>query len=427
MMNIELALGADRPAGLLAGDRGGFQRALAAGGTRMLGHACTLGLALVLGLAEFTAIPALAHGDYDGDHDVDNIDFGACAVCWAGPEAGLGSGCGSLDFDWDNDVDLSDFTAFQQFFGAASMTSVPGGTFQMGDPWSEGNANEIPVHAVYVSSFYLDTYEVTNQQYADALNWAYAQGGLITVASDSVYQYGTGNYFPYCTTSTSTSPSRITWDGDTFGVVSGWEHHPMTRLSWYGAVAYCNWRSAMRRAPLCYDLSTWACIFGVAGYRLPTEAEWEKAAGWDPAQQRHFRFGEHTDGCGRNCLEGARANFWNSGDPFETDPISCAAPVGYYDGTTHDGYATQNAPSYYGCFDMSGNVLEWCHDWYSNTYYANSPASDPTGPPTGADRTLRGGGWGSTPDLCRTARRFVLAPNVYYQAEAGVRCALGTP
>lgn len=393
----------------------------------MLGRCCTFGLTFVLALEGTAPIAALAHGDYDGDHDVDSDDFAACAGCWAGPQAGLSSGCGVFDFGWDNDIDLSDFAAFQQFFGLAPMTSVPGGSFQMGDPWTEGNTNEIPVHAVSLNSFYLDTYEVTNQQYADALNWAYAQGGLITVASNSVYQYGTGNYFPYCTTSTSSSPSRITWDGSTFGVVSGNENHPMLRVSWYGAVAYCNWRSAMAGKSLCYDLSTWACDFGVAGYRLPTEAEWEMAAGWDPVELRHYRFGEHTDGCGRNCLEGARANFWSSGDPFETDPISRATPVGYYDGTTHAGYATQNARSYYGCYDMSGNAWEWCYDWYSNTYYSSSPASNPAGPPSGMGRILRGGGWGSTPDLCRTARRGILEPDIHYYGDIGFRCAVGRP
>ena len=148
----------------------------------------------------------------------------------------------------------------------------------------------------------------------------------------------------------------------------------MLEVSWYGAVAYCNWRSAMEGRPLCYDLSTWTCNFGVAGYRLPTEAEWEKAAGWNPLLQRHFRFGEHTDGCGYDCLDGQRANYSRSADPYETRtyPLE-TTPVGFFNGALHyktdfgwrgsqTSYQTQNAQSYYGCYDMSGNVWEWCHD-----------------------------------------------------------------
>ena len=172
-------------------------------------------------------------------------------------------------------------------------------------------------------------------------------------------------------------------------------------MTWYGSVAYCNWRSAMEGKPLCYDLSTWTCNFAVAGYRLPTEAEWEKAAGWDPVQERHFRFGEHTDGCGYNCLDGNRANYLPSGDPFECGDYPFTTPVGFYNGDLHDeadfgwpcgatSYQTQNAKSYYGCYDMSGNVWEWCHDWYLDTYYSSSPGSNPTGPASGTLRVLRG-------------------------------------
>ena len=90
---------------------------------------------------------------------------------------------------------------------------------------------ELPVHTVYVSAFYMDRYEVTNDQYKDALNWANAQGGLITVTSGVVYKYNTGTSYPYCDTTTSSSYSRITWSGSTFGVVSGKGNHPMVRVS----------------------------------------------------------------------------------------------------------------------------------------------------------------------------------------------------
>ncbi len=182
------------------------------------------------------------------------------------------------------------------------------------------------------------------------------------------------------------------------------EEHPMTKMRWYGAAAFCNWRSAMEGRRPCYDLSSWTCGFGGDGYRLPTEAEWEKAAAWDPDQQRHFRFGEHSDGCGYNCLDGQRANYQNSGDPFDgANPDT--TPVGYYDGSNHGGYQTQDAKSYYGCYDMSGNLMEYCNDWYSSTYYSSSPGSNPTGPCSGQYRVLRGGHWDHHPSTLRTAAR----------------------
>jgi len=301
------------------------------------------------------------------------------------------------------------------------MVFVPGGSFDMGDTFGEGTSDELPVHAVLLSPYYIDKYEVTNEQYAAALNWANAQGGLITVTDGVVYKYGSGNA-PYCDTNSADATSRIHWDGGTFSVTLGKEDHPVLEVSWYGSVAFCNWRSAMEGKPLCYDLSTWTCDFGVAGYRLPTEAEWEKAAAWDPAQQRHFRYGEHTDGCGYNCLDGQRANFWSSDDPFETGAQPWPTPVGYYDGTNYDGYQTQNAQSHYGCYDMTGNAWEWCHDRYSSTYYSSSPDSNPTGVATGSSFVLRGGGWNKLPHEGRAANRDSHSPGGR-ESYMGFRCA----
>ena len=211
----------------------------------------------------------------------------------------------------------------------------------------------------------------------------------------------------------------------------------MAMVTWYGAAAYCNWRSAMAGKPLCYDLSSWTCDFGVAGYRLPTEAEWEKAAGWDPLLPYHFRFGEHTDGCGYNCLDGQRANYRSSGDPYEVSPSPYTTPVGFYNGELHykadfgwpgsqTSYQTQNAQSYYGCYDMSGNVWEWCYDWYLGTYYSSSPPSNPTGPGSSMYRVMRGGVWYHDPNLCRSADRFWTSPDARSNGY-GFRCAVGTP
>ena len=283
--------------------------------------------------------------DLNGSCFVDAADLGLFAACWLLSEGETGwneSTCADKDFDcsgtvdaidlglfagawlkWDNEIDPADYPECRACEGEIicipeGMVLVPAGEFEMGDPWSEGGSNERPVHTVYLSPYHIDTCEVTNQQYCDALNWAYAQGGLITVTSGVVYKYNSGTSYPYCDTYSHDADSRIHWDGSTFTVTAGKEDHPMLEVSWYGSVAFSNWRGAMEGRPLCYDLETWACDFDVAGYRLPTEAEWEKAAGWDPVQYRHFRFGEHTDGCGYNCLDGQRANYWSSGDPFET-------------------------------------------------------------------------------------------------------------
>ncbi|MCK4341884.1 MAG: formylglycine-generating enzyme family protein [Phycisphaerae bacterium] len=318
-----------------------------------------------------------------------------------------------------------------------NMVLVPAGEFEMGDPWSEGDDDERPVHTVYLSPYYIGTHNVTNQEYAAALNWAWAQGELITVTDGVVYQYGSGTSYPYCDTFPEVSESRIHWDGATFTVTVGKEDHPMVQVSWYGSVAYCNWRSAIEGRELCYDLGTWTCDFDMDGYRLPTEAEWEKAAGWDPVQQRHFRFGEHTDGCGVGCLDGRRANYWASGDPFETGDSPWTTPVGFYNGALHykvdfgwpgseTSYQTQNAQSYYGCYDMSGNVRQWCNDWYDSYYYDYSPYDNPPGPASGTLRVLRGGHWDDGPYDSRSAYRNRIGPD-YRVHIYGFRCALGIP
>jgi len=386
--------------------------------------------ASAVGLIPLVAgVPVVGGGESGGDQIFDLTTYAEFSGCLGDPEVGVDPSCAAFDFDFDGDVDLVDFARFEHAFGLSippGMVLVPAGTFQMGDSWSEGSSIERPVHPVDLSPYSIDKYEVTNAQYAAALNWALAQGNQITVTGGVVYKYNSGTSYLYCDTTTSSSHSRITWNGSTFGVASGKEDHPMVMVSWYGAAAYSNWRSAMEGRQVCYDLSTWECNFGVAGYRLPTEAEWEKAAAWDPEQQKHFRFGEHSDGCGYNCLDAHRANYGSSGDPFESGGYPWTTPVGYYDGSNHGGYQTQNAQSYYGCYDMSGNAWEWCNDWYLGTYYSSSPGSNPTGPGEGTYRVLRGGGWDGGPSGCRSAGRAGGWPGVRYGG-LGFRCVLGTP
>jgi formylglycine-generating enzyme required for sulfatase activity len=408
-------------------------------------------VALVLG---GTAAPVLGNGDYNGDGIIDLADYVEFAGCLAGPGEGLDTGCDVFDFDTDSDVDLADFAGFQRVFGTSTippgMVLIPAGEFQMGDTFTEGYADERPVHAVYVSPFYMDRYEVTNAQYAAGLNWAWAQGGLITVSSGVVYQYGSGTSFPYCDTDEA-SPyhfSRITWDGSTFGVVAGKEDHPMVMVSWYGSVAYCNWRSAMEHKPLCYDRihenpPNWDCNFGIAGYRLPTEAEWEKAARGGVAGRR-FPWSD-TD-----TIQHVRANYRSvGGESYDTSPTEGYHPcwgsgsqpytslVGFFDGSMRykadygwpgspTSYQTASGANGYGLHDMAGNVFEWCNDRYSSMYYSSSPYSNPTGPASGSSRILRGGCWNGPASHCRVAGRYYGMPD-FRGPYLGFRCAAGTP
>lgn len=189
---------------------------------------------LAVGVILFgAASPAMAAPDYpgdvDGDGDVDLSDLAALLasfdLCAGDPGYNAGA-----DFDDSGCVDLSDLAALLANFGTsappAGMVLVPAGEFEMGDPWSEGSPNERPVHGVYLSQYYIDTYEITNQQYADGLNWAWGQGGLITVSDGVVYKYNSGTSYPYCDTTSSSSSSRITWNGSTFGITAGKEDHP---------------------------------------------------------------------------------------------------------------------------------------------------------------------------------------------------------
>ena len=335
-------------------------------------------------------------GDFDHDGDVDMADFAHLQACFTGAGVPPGPGCADTNLDGDGDVDGEDYTRFRAYLAGpnnpphappSGMVLIPAGEFQMGDTFSEGSANERPVHAVYIDAFYMDTYEVTNQQYAVALNWAKDQGNLITVPpiGGTVYKYNSGTDCPYCDTTTSSSSSQITWNGTTFGVVSGKENHPMVMVSWYGAVACANWRSGMQGKAPCYDLSTWTCTFG-SGYRLPTEAEWEKAARGGAAGHR-FAWSD-TD-----TIQHSRANYCSSSSyAYDTSPTSGYHPMfksGPQPFTSPVGYF---APNGYGLYDMTGNVFESCNDWYGGTY-SSSPTNNPHGPASGTHRMQRGGSW----------------------------------
>lgn len=367
---------------------------------------------------------SVADTDIDGDNVMDCVD-NCPNVANTDQADGNGNGMG----------DACDIPA--------GMVYVPAGEFLMGDPFNEGNSNELPRHAVNTSAFYMDRYEVTNQQYADALNWAKNQGNLITVTNGVVYKYNSGTSYLYCDTTTNHPYSRITWNGSTFGVTAGKENHPMVLVSWYGSVAYCNWRSEMQGKPSCYDLATWSCNYSVNGYRLPTEAEWEKAArGGTPS--RRFPWSDN------DTIQHDRANYYSRSDfSYDTSPTRgyhplwgvgnypWTSPVGFFNGDlrrkvdydwpgSQETYQTADGANGYGLYDMAGNVWEWCNDWYDGSYYSATPYPhvNPRGPTNGSYRVLRGGSCYGVSILVRCAYRVKTSPFERYNHH-GLRLAAG--
>ena len=288
----------------------------------------------------------------------------------------------------------------QKFAPVPETVFIPGGEFEMGDHFGDGAADELPVHEVYVDSFHMGKFEITNREYCDYLNSAYAasdikvDSGIVYAADDA------GNTEPYCDTSGSHADSQIAFSGGIFSVrIKGGRNmstDPMVQVSWYGAVAYSNWLSGLDGSEPCYDLSTWTCDFAKNGYRLPTEAEWEYAArGGEHNPYYQYPWGDSIDD--------SKANYWESGDPYETGDTPWTTPVGYYDGSQIP--AGSDMANGYGLYDMTGNAWEWCNDWYDPDYYDISPYENPRGPASGVDRVLRGGGLGNDAYGCRLANR----------------------
>jgi formylglycine-generating enzyme required for sulfatase activity len=206
----------------------------------------------------------------------------------------------------------------------ALMMLIPAGEFEMGDSFNEGGAGERPVHLVYLDAFYIDVNEVTNAQYKK-------------------FMLATGH------------PAPLYWADPKFNAPD----QPVVGVSWEDAQAYCKW----------------------AGKRLPTEAEWEKAARGGLLGNR-YPWG--------NDISGDNANYEGTGGK---DIWDRPAPVGSF------------APNGYGLYDMVGNAWEWCADWYDSGYYAKSPKQNPKGPDSGGWRVLRGGSWTFNTSYLRCAYR----------------------
>jgi formylglycine-generating enzyme required for sulfatase activity len=310
------------------------------------------------------------------DNKVDWLDLKMMKENW------LSTDSTPADIDNSGDVNAVDFAILANNWGWLApslpddMLLIPGGEFLMGDHFNEGDLDELPVHAVYVDSFYISRYETTNQQYCDYLNSVISED-LIEVRSGIIYA-SPGGTSPYCDTYSYDADSSIEYSGDVFSVRIkdgiDMSDHPIVEVSWFGAIAYCNY----------------------SGYRLPSEAEWEYAARggiYDP----YYRY-PWSDS-----IDVSMANFWDSGDPYETGSYPWTTPTGYYDGSQIP--AGTDMANGYGLYDIAGNVSEWCDDWYDSNYYNVSPYDNPEGPASGTYRVLRGGCWYCSSTFSRVAYR----------------------
>ena len=276
-----------------------------------------------------------------------------------------------------------------------AMVLVAAGPFVMGSDPGEGYDDERPERRPSISAFWIGTFEVSNARCAEALRWALQQGEIEVVPGSP---YGSvhrpGGEALYLDMDAATLPKvippnecRITFDNGSFGVEPGWEDHPVVGVSWFGAAAFCNWLSAADGLAPCYDVETWTCDFNASGYRLPTEAEWEKAAR-GTTDEREYSWGNNYD-----C---AHTNGWSC--------VRSTVPV--------DDPAYWIGASPYGCLHMIGNVSEWCQDWYDRDYYQNGSGTNPRGPASGSRRVVRGGSFADlVPEFLRCSYRDVCPPS----------------
>jgi formylglycine-generating enzyme required for sulfatase activity len=255
---------------------------------------------------------------------------------------------------------------------------VPAGEFLMGmhnEPTPLDYAYEIMVT------------DVTNAQYAAYLNAALAEG-TVRIVNDQVVGYYAGDEFhggrhevpieagDWLHVPLSEPELRLAFDGTTFTAIPGYENHPMVMVTWFGARAYCEFY----------------------GWRLPTEAEWEKAA--RGVDGRAYPWGGD--------IATNNANFYKSRDPFESanGGRGDTTPVGFYNGLNYEGYQTLDSASPYGLYDMAGNVWQWVGDIYAGTH----------------DRTMRGGSLGDYGYNLRVWTRNSAGPD-FFSPTVGFRCA----
>ena len=251
---------------------------------------------------------------------------------------------------------------------APELALIPAGEFLMGS--ADGEDDERPVHRVHLDDFLLGVQPVTN---ADYLRFVQATGHR----PPAIYE------LPLVVTAGGAERERTyrrvggpyVWDGGR--PASERAHHPVTLVRHEDAAAYCSWLAATSGRP----------------FRLPTEAEWEKAARGGTASKR-YPWGDRLDRTMANFLVDSTLKTTNGTTPCRSFP-----------------------PNPFGLFDMAGNVWEWVYDWYDPQYYETADARDPAGPPQGHQRILRGGSWLSADVRMLTcSHRHKVPPDTYWYA-----------
>lgn len=309
------------------------------------------------------------------------------ATTLSGDLVGLTAGSGKhiiwdAGADWNEQFSSSVRVQVTVSDAPSGKVLIPAGSFSMGDNWD--SLVDAPVHTVYVSAFYMDQYEVTKTKWDEVATWAATNGYDISSASAA-------------------------------GKASS---HPGQKITWYSAVKWCNARSQKEGMTPCYTVSgvtyksgssSPICNWAANGYRLPTEAEWEKAARGMLLGKR-FPWGD--------TITHSQANYQASPSSYLYD---MNATSGFHPAYTsgsqpYTSPAGMFAANGYGLYDMAGNTWGWCWDWYSDTYYSGSPASNPQGPSSGTYRVLRGGAWDTLAHGCRVAFRYSLAPTSNYNS-----------
>ncbi|GHU83252.1 hypothetical protein FACS189415_5180 [Bacteroidia bacterium] len=287
----------------------------------------------------------------------------------------------------------SDVTAVRTHIRDIPVAFIPKGTFMMGSPGTEPNrnSNETQHQVTLTKDFYMSRYQVTNAQYAAFLN-------ANNIGSDGLWASGSypSEILIYASNVRNSGSSNwgLNWDNgnNKWVPASGYDNHPVIYVTWYGADEYARW----------------------AGGSLPTEAQWEYACRGDyPNKATEVNTLPFGIGTGKK-LTGDMANFWAT-YPYDLDYTS---PGSYYDATQSglykDGTTAVGAYPYannYGLYDMHGNVLEWCSDRYSSSYYNGGAMTDPAGPASGSYRVLRGGDWLHDALRCRSASRDDAEPD----------------
>ncbi|MEI8365903.1 MAG: formylglycine-generating enzyme family protein [Parachlamydiaceae bacterium] len=289
---------------------------------------------------------------------------------------------------------------------------IPAGKAMIGAVSSGNPTNELPAKTVDLAAFSIGIYEVTNAQYSTWLNDAIKNGKVVYVAeADQRGQVMDMQGYLIFKTFEADPYSQIFIHQRSIGApqflpVAGKDNYPVVNVSWRGAVAYCQDNQC----------------------RLPTEAEWEKAAGMEP-EVLGKPLKKYLYGFGSDQIDRTFANYKISDSPIQNFQVA-TTPVGFYNGVNllplnlnhSEQQRTHLAKSPYGAFDMSGNVWEWVADWYDAGYIANMSDTNPQGPLSGYSKVVKGGCYDSLAEGVRVTERLGL-PLEYADAYTGFRVA----